>query len=194
MVDSGLTLERERIVRRLNLAGVALGLVAFGVGAAMLSVLALAGIVLAAACGVAFTWVSLGQRAVVRGVGSGLVGALVAWVAMRSMMRWVALSSGLSPVLTLEGTSAILATSVVMSMLPAMGYLYFRKRFGHSFTKGLWYGLLLSVVGGLPVLLLVSGEINAIAREPLIPTSFLLGVPVVYALTLEATHRALRNY
>lgn len=186
-------MEKERIIGRLGLAGVALGLAVFGVGAAMLSVLALAGIVLAAACGVAFTWISLGRRAVVRGVGSGVVGALVAWIAMRAMMRWVALSSGLVPVLTLEGTSAILATSVVMSTLPAMGYLYFRKRFGHSLMKGLAYGLLLSVVGGLPILLLVSGEISSIAREPLIPTSFLLGVPVVYALTLEATHRALRN-
>lgn len=182
--------EKGLPIRRLSLIGIVLGVVVFGVGAAMLSVVALFGIVLAAASAIAFTWVSLGRRSVFVGVASGLVGAVIAWVAMRSMMRWVALSSGRSPVLTIEGTSAILLTSVTMSMLPAMGYVHFRRRYGSSFGKGLLYGLILTAVGGLPVLLLLSGEISAIAREPLIPASFILAVPVVYALVLEASLRA----
>jgi len=172
---------------------VVFGLVVFGVGAAMQSVFALAGISFAAIGAVAFTWVSLGKKAVAAGVGTGLVGALVAWVAMGSMMRWVALSSGLAPILTLEGTSAILGTSVMMSLIPAMGYLYFRRRFGPSFRMGLLYGVILSAAGGLPVVVLVSTEITGIASVPTIPISFLLGVPVLYALVLEAAHRALRT-
>ena len=180
-------------VRLVALVGVVAGIIVFGVGAAFLSVVALGGIVFAAGSAMAFTWVSLGKRAVYMGVASGLAGALVAWVAMRSMMRWVALSSGLVPVLTFEGTSAILLTSVTLSILPAMGYVHLRNRFGPSLSKGLLYGLGLAAAGGVPVILSVLGEINSIARVPLIPYAFLLGVPVVYALTLEAAHRAFEN-
>ena len=165
-------------------------MVVFGVGAVYLSDVALVGIAVGAASATAFTWVSLGKRAVYAGVVSGLVGAVVAWGAMRSMMRWVAVTSGRLPVLTLEGTSAILLTSIAMSVLPAMGYVHLRRRLGPPFSRGLVYGALLSVVGGVPMILLLSSEINAIARVPLIPVAFLLGVPVAYALALEATHRA----
>ena len=177
----------------LSLAGIGLGVVTFGVGAAMLSEVALAGIALAAFGAVGYTWISLGPKAVVGGLGSGLVGAFAAWVAMRLMMRWVALGSGILPVLTLEGTSAILGTSLIMSVLPAMGYLHFRQRFGPSFGKSFLYGLVLSGAGGIPILMALSGEISAVAREPLVPASFLLGVPILYALALESAHRVFRD-
>ena len=181
--------DSPRRTKLLGLMGIILGLVVFGVGALLLSEAALGGIALAVVGAIAYTWASVGRGPVVGGVVTGLVGAVFAWVAMRSMMRWVALSSGVSPVLTLEGTSAILLTSVVMSLLPAMGYVHFRRRFGRSFRKGLLYGVILALVGGIPVLVLLSGEIQSIAREPLIPASFILAVPVLYALVLEALHR-----
>ncbi len=173
----------------LSLAGIAVGVVIFAVGAAILSVVAIAGIGLSAFGAIAYTWLSRGRERVLAGLTSALVGALVAWVAMRSMMRWVALDSGLSPVLTFEGTLAILGTSLLMSILPAMGYVHFRLRFSPTFGKSLLYGLMLSAIGGLPIVLIVSGEISAIARQPAIPISFLLGVPVLFAVVLEAAHR-----
>ncbi len=178
----------------LSLGGIAVGVVIFGVGAAILSVVALVGIGLAAFGAISYTWLSLGRDRVLAGLGSALVGALIAWVAMRSMMRWVALSSGLSPVLTLEGTSAILGTSLLMSILPAMGYVHFRLRFKPALGRSLFYGLLLSAFGGIPLVLLVSGEISSIAREPVIPISFLLGVPIIFAVALEAAHRIFSSH
>src|SRR5438105_3926274 len=77
---------KDRLVAMLSLVGVALGVAIFGIGAAMLSAVALAGIVIAAVCAASFTWFSLGKRAVLLGASSGLIGALVAWIAMRSMM------------------------------------------------------------------------------------------------------------
>ncbi len=176
-------------LKSLSLGGIAVGVVIFGVGAAILSVVALVGIGLAAFGAISYTWLSLGRKLVFAGLGSALVGALIAWVAMRSMMRWVAMSSGLSPVLTLEGTSAILGTSLLMSVLPAMGYVHFRLRFKPTLEKSFLYGLLLSALGGIPLVLIVSNEISAIAREPVIPISFLLGVPILFAVALEAAHR-----
>ncbi len=176
-------------LKTLSLGGIALGVVIFGVGVAILSAVALVAIGLAAFGAISYTWLSLGRKLVFAGLGSALVGGLIAWVAMRSMMRWVALNSGLSPVLTLEGTSAILGTSLIMSILPAMGYVHFRLRFKPTLGRSLLYGLLLSAIGGIPLVLIVSGEISAIAREPAIPISFLLGVPILFAVALEAAHR-----
>lgn len=147
------------------------------------------GIFVSGSFAASYTWLSLGRKAVLRGIGIGIVGAVVAWVAMRSMMRLVALSSELSPVLTFEGTFFILFASVVLSILPAMGYVHFRNVYGPSFRKGLLYGLILMAVGGFPVLLLEEGEIVSIAHQPLIPVAFFLLVPVVYALALEASFR-----
>jgi hypothetical protein len=169
------------------------GLVVFGVGAAFLSEVALAGIILAGFGAVAYTWFSLGTRAVIVGLGGAMVGGVIAWIGMRWMMRWVALSSGLPLTLTLEGTLAILGTSLIMSVPAAMGYAHFRGKFGSSFVKSLIYGVVISLVGGIPLLILLLGEISSTAREPVIPASFLLGVPLVYAPVLEATHRLLRN-
>ncbi len=181
-------------LRALSLGSVIVGVAIFGVGAAILSVVALVGIGLAALGGISFTWLTLGRKQVFAGLGSALVGALIVWVAMRSMMRWVALSSGVSPVLTLEGTSAILGTSLLMSILPAMGYVHFRLRFKPTLGRSLFYGLLLSAMGGIPLVILVSGEISSIAREPAIPISFLLGVPIVFAAALEAAHRVFSSH
>ena len=178
----------------ISLGGIVIGLVIFAVGAAFLSAGALVGIGLSAFGAIAFTWVSNGQRRVLIGLSSGIVGAVVAWVAMRSMMRWVAVSSGLSPVLTLEGTSAILGTSLLMSILPGMGYVHFRSRYGPSFRTSIGYGVILSAVGGLPILLLVAAEISSIAREPIIPISFLLGVPVLFSIAVEGAHRLVLSH
>ena len=169
--------------------GVAVGIAIFGVGAAMLSIWSLLGVMIAALSGVASVWISFGQRQVVQGVWACLIGSLVAWISMRLMMRWVAMSSSLSPTFTLEGTSAILGTSVMMGVLPAMGYVHFSKRFGHSLIMGMLYGLILSTIGGIPMILILSGEITTIAREPLIPICFLLTVPILYAFLLEVSHR-----
>lgn len=186
------------IVRRLSLLGVPLGIALIGVGVSgMMSEfagIAFLGIFIAGFSAAAYTWLSLGRKAVFSGTSAGLFGAVVAWVAMRSMMRLVALTSGISPVLTFEGTSFILITSVILSILPAMGYLHFTKRSGPSFGKGLLYGLILTSVGGLPVLLLETGEITSIASQPLIPAAFILAVPVLFALTLEASLRAFGKY
>jgi len=185
--------ESAGYLKSLSLGGIVVGVAIFGIGATMLSEVALIGIGLGALGAIAYTWFSLGRESVFAGLGSALVGALVAWVAMRSMMRWVAQSSGLSPVLTLDGTSAILGTSLIMSVLPSMGYVHFRLRFRPTFGKSLLYGLMLTLVGGVPLVLLVSGEISAIAREPAIPISFLLGVPILFTVALEATHRILSS-
>ena len=179
--------------KSLSLAGVALGIAIFSIGAVMASVVALVGLVLAAGSAIGFTWVSLGRDWAVRGVTTGLIGALVAWVAMRSMMRWVALSSGRNLTLTFEGTLAILLTSVALSMIPAMGYIHVRRRYGGSVKFGLGYGLILATVGGAPMVLLLMDEITSIARVPMIPVAFLLLVLVAYALTLEASHRMFRK-
>lgn len=185
--------EGNGVMKSLSLGGLVAGVVVFGVGAALLSEVALMGITLAGFGAVAYTWFSLGPRHVVAGLGGAVIGGVVAWIGMRSMMRWVALSSELPPTLTLEGTSAILGTSLIMSVLPAMGYVHFRLRFGPSFGKSLLYGVIISLIGGIPLLLLLLGEITSIAREPVIPTSFLVGIPIVYGPTLEATDRILRN-
>jgi len=179
--------------RAVGLTAIAVGLVIFALGAAILSVVALAGIALAAGGAVAYTWFSLGRMAVFSGLASAFLAALAAWVLMRWMMRWVALSSGLVPLFTVEGTSAILGTSLLMSILPAMGYVHFRARYGPSLGKSLVYGVILSVGGGVPILLLVLSEVTGVAREPAVPVSFFLGVPVLFSLTLEGTHRFLRG-
>ena len=167
------------------------GVVVFGVAAAFLSALALLGIALAAFGAISFTWISLGGRLVLTGLICAAVGSTASWVAMRSMMRWVAVSSGLTPILTLEGTLSILGTSLLMSLLPGMGYVHFRRKYGPSFRTSLGYGIILTLAGGLPVIILVSSEISSIAREPIIPVSFLLGVPILFSLVLEGTHRFL---
>lgn len=188
--------------KSLGLTGIFAGLVLFALGAAgatngaaqmtgLLGAIAVAGIVLSGVSAAYFTLFSVGRAAVIVGVLSGVVGAVVAWIAMRTMMRLVAVFSGVGPTLTAGGTTAILLTSLMMSLLPAMGYVHFRRRFGGSFPNGLGYGLLLSVVGGVPVLLLELGEIGAIAKVPAVPVTFFLVVPVVFGLTLEASHRFL---
>ena len=181
------------ITRRLSLFGVPLGIIMIGIGVSGVTgfsgELAFFGIFVSGTFAASYTWLSLGKRAVLRGIEIGIVGAVVGWVAMRSMMRWVALSSGLSPVLTFEGTFFILFASVVLSILPAMGYVHFRSVYGPSFRKGLLYGLILVAVGGIPVLLLEGSEIDSVAHQPLIPIFFFLLVPVVYALALEASFR-----
>ncbi|MDE1853858.1 MAG: hypothetical protein KGI38_08965 [Thaumarchaeota archaeon] len=187
------------IVRRLSLLGVPLGIALIGVGVTrtmseFAGEVVFLGIFIAGCSAVSYTWLSLGRKAVFSGIAAGLVGAVVAWVAMRTMMRLVALTSGISPVLTFGGTSFILIASVILSILPAMGYLRFTKQSEPSFRKGLLYGLILTSIGGLPVLLLETGEITSIASQPLIPVAFILAVPVLFALTLEASLRAFGKY
>ncbi len=177
----------------LNLLGIAAGLVVFAVGAVMLSGAALVGIVIAAGCSVWITWEVLGQKAVTRGIAGGLVGAALAWVAMRVMMRWVALSSARPVTLTIEGTSAILLTSMMLSILPAMGYLHFRNRLGSRYRFALSYGVILLALGGIPMVIILLEEIFSIARIPLIPATFLLAVPVTFALSMEAALRAMEG-
>ena len=187
----GQVVEGRRLRKRLGLVGVFLGIVIFAAGIALLNVFALAGIALSAGSAAYLTMLTGGRRMAVDGMMTGLVGAAVSWMAMRSMMRWVALSSGATPLLTFEGTANILLTSILLSVLPAMGYVHFRRRFGHSFQRSFLYGLLLAGAGGIPFVFALLGEINSIAKVPIIPVSFLLVVPVVFALTLEASHRVL---
>ncbi len=181
----------SNLVRVSLLGCILLGIVVFGIAAAFLSVLALAGIALSAFGAVSLTWISLGRRSVLIGLTSTAVGSIAVWIAMRSMMRWVAITSQLTPVLTLEGTLAILGTSLLMGLLPGMGYVHFRRKYGSSLRTSLGYGTILTIVGGLPVLVLVLTEISSIAREPVIPVFFLLGVPILFSLIIEGTHRLL---
>ena len=175
--------------RSLAVVGIGTGVGIFVVGASLQSEVALVGIATAGAVAVAFTWTTIGPKAVWAGLVGALAGSVVAWVAMRSMMRWVALTSDISPVLTAGGSAAILASSVVLGLLPGMGYVHFRRRLGGSFPKAALFGAVLSLIGGVPLTVVLSGEISSIAREPAIPVAFLLIVPIVFALTLEASHR-----
>ncbi len=55
------------------------------------------------------------------------------------------------------------------------------------------YGIVLLAVGGVPMVFILLGEIVSIAKVPLIPAVFLLGVPVIFALSMEGTLRALER-
>lgn len=173
--------------------GIVGGLVVFALGASMLSVWALAGIAVSAAASIAYVSRSAGGRAAVLGMATGGVGSAVAWVAARLMMRWVAVSSGLQTVLTPEGTGAILATSLLMGLLPAMGYVVFARRFGHGLGVALGYGVLLCLLGGVPLVAILLPEIGAIAHVPVIPVGFLLAIPVLFALVIELAGRGLER-
>ncbi len=180
------------VPRKISLAGILTGLVLFGLFAALANPLALLAVLVASGSAVTFTWSSLGRRAVIHGFVISVVGAILAGTVMRFMMRWVALSSGLSPRFTIEGTLAIFGTGTLLSLLPAIFFTHFRRRFGPSLKMGLLYGVLLSLAGGLPMFLLVISEI-AIAREPMIPFSAFLGLPILYSLVLEGTYRVLER-
>ncbi|MBI3840442.1 MAG: hypothetical protein HY297_00550 [Thaumarchaeota archaeon] len=185
--------DERRLVSMTSLASTALGLGVFAVGAALMSVAALGGIALAAAGVVTYTWKSLGRTAVTVGIAGSVIGAVAAWVAMRSMMRWVAASSGIELTLTLGGTAAILGAAVLMSILPGMAYVHFRRRFGATLLKSLAFGAILSGLGGVPLVALLYGEIAGLARVPAIPIAFLLLVPVLFAATLDGAYRVLER-
>lgn len=180
------------VPRKISLAGILTGLVLFGISAAVASPLALLAVLMASGSAVAFTWSSLGRRTVVHGLVISVIGALIAGTVMRLMMRSVALTSGLSPRFTIEGTLAIFGTGTLLSLLPAIFFTHFRRRFGPSLKMGLLYGILLSLAGGLPMFLLLLSEIS-IAREPAIPFSAFLGLPILYSLVLEGTYRVLER-
>lgn len=180
------------VPRKISLAGILAGLVLFGLSAALANPLALLAVLMASGSAVAFTWSSLGRRVVIHGFVISVIGAMLAGTVMRLMMRWVALTSGLSPTFTIEGTLAIFGTGILLSLLPAIFFTHFRKRFGPSLKMGLSYGILLSLAGGLPMFLLVLSEIS-IAREPVIPLSAFLGLPILYSLVLEGAYRVLER-
>ena len=183
----------QRAVKMGSLIGIGMGIVIFAVAASLMSVVALVGIVLSGVSSVSYTRVTLGSRATIVAGLSAAGGAIVAWLMMRLMMRLVALTSDRPVVLTFGGTSAILLSSFALGLLPAMGYVHFRKRYGATYRTGLMFGVLLAGLGGVPMLALVYDEIIAIAAVPAIPAAFLLSVPVVFALLLELSHRALKS-
>ncbi|QQG49403.1 MAG: hypothetical protein HY247_03620 [archaeon] len=171
-----------------------LGLTVFALGALALSIWALLGIAIASASATVFTFRAFGRRVLLAALVSSVFGAMVAWIAMRTMMRLVAVSSGISLTLTAGGTLAILGTALLMGILPGVGLVHFRARFGTSIWTSIAYGWVLSILGGVPMALLLSAEIIRIASDPAIPVAFLLEVPILFALTVDLSLRGLGRW
>ena len=119
------------------------------------------------------------------GVLAGAIAGLVTGIGARINMRIIALATGLVPGLSLA-TLVILLTGILYGILPGMLYVAVKKYLpGPGLLKGVTFGLLGSLLLGLPIFLIPDSAANDFSiGPPLLGRSLFTALPIVYGVAL----------
>ena len=119
------------------------------------------------------------------GVLAGAIAGLVTGIGARINMRIIALATGLVPGLSLA-TLVILLTGILYGILPGMLYVAIKKYLpGSGLLKGVTFGLLGSLLLGLPIFLIPDSAANDLSiGPPLLGRSLFTALPIVYGVIL----------
>jgi hypothetical protein len=143
----------------------------------------------------------------IMGIGllASLIASLIAGISARIIMRIVALTAHRPPGFSIAGTLNIVFLVFLLGLVP--GFLYALSIFFLSSStkvskylpgcmwRGLAFGVLLLVIGGLPSVL-----IPLLPREdlnlgmPLLNRSMFAALPLIYGMTLGGTEALLDRY
>lgn len=137
------------------------------------------------------------ERVRVIGVGvlAGAIAGLVMGIGARINMRIIALAAGLAPGLS-PATFFILLTGLLLGILPGILYVAVKKYLpGPGLLKGATFGMLWSLLIGLPIFLIpVSPDNDLSIGPPLLGRSLFTALPIIYGVVLElAEERLMRD-
>ena len=127
------------------------------------------------------------ERVRLIGVGTlaGASAGLVTGIGARVNMHIIALATGLPVGLTVA-TFFVLLTGVLYGILPGILYVAVRKYLsGPGLLKGVTFGLLGSLLIGLPIFLLPDSPDNDFSSgPPLLGRSLFTALPIIYGIVL----------
>jgi hypothetical protein len=136
------------------------------------------------------------------GLLASLIASLIAGIGARIIMRIVALTAHMPPGFSIAGTFNIAFLVLLLGIIP--GFVYAgcmsglssspkaRKYLPGPVWRGLAFGVLLLVIGGLPsvlIPLLPKEELNL--GIPLLNRSMFAALPLIYGITLGAAEKIL---
>jgi hypothetical protein len=139
------------------------------------------------------------------GILAGLIASLIAGISARIIMRIVALTAHMPPGFSIEGTFNIIFLVLLLGLVP--GFVYAVCIFSLSSSpkaskylpgpiwRGLAFGVLLLVIGGLPsvlIPLLPKEDLNL--GIPLLNRSMFIALPLIYGITLGGAEALLDRY
>jgi hypothetical protein len=119
------------------------------------------------------------------GVLAGATAGLVMGIGARINMRIIALAAGLTPGFS-AATFFILLLGLLLGIVPGILYVAVKKYLpGSGLWKGVTFGLLWSLLIGLPIFLIpVSAESDLSIGPPLLGRSLFTALPIVYGVVL----------
>ena len=119
------------------------------------------------------------------GVLAGAIAGLVTGIGARIFMRIIALAAGSVPGLSLA-TLSILLAGILYGILPGMLYVAVKKYLpGPGLLKGVTFGLLGSLLLGLPIFLIPDSSANDFSiGPPLLGRSLFTALPIVFGVFL----------
>jgi hypothetical protein len=136
------------------------------------------------------------ERIHVLGVGAlaGAIVGIVTGIGARVNMRIIALATGSTPELS-SATFFILLTGLLYGILPGILYVAIKQYLpGPGLVKGLLFGLLGSLLIGLPIFLLPDSPTNDLSiGPPLLGRSLFTALPIIYGVFLGLVEQLLRH-
>ncbi len=148
---------------------------------------------------------AISERLLGIGLLASLIASLIVGIGARIIMRIVALTAHMPPNFSIAGTLNIVFLVLVLGLVPGLVYalcIFFlssstkvSKRLPGSIWRGLAFGVLLFVIGGLPsvlIPLLPKEDLNL--GIPLLNRSMFAALPLIYGITLGGAEAILERY